>query len=184
MTSFEYVSVLLSIVIAIALAHLLTAIARMFEHGVVNFSFPLAQWIGFCLFLCVDHWFQVWRLSGQSNWTLAFVLQLLLQASLIYLACYLVVPSSTTERSLDMTRFFNTSRKKFMGVILVLAVTNEILNLSLPGFGSLHVGLLVLLWIVLLSVGVLSSSSKVQHLLAVINVLITVHYSVTFIPKL
>jgi len=42
-TSFEYVFVLLSIVIAIALAHLLTAIARMFEDGVVNFSIPLAQ---------------------------------------------------------------------------------------------------------------------------------------------
>lgn len=184
MTSFEYVSVLLSIVIAIALAHLLTAIARMFEHGVVNFSIPLAQWIGFCLFLCVDHWFQVWRLNSQSIWTLAFVLQLLLQASLIYLACYLVVPSSTAERTLDMTKFFDTSRKKFMGVILILGVTNEILNLSLPGFGSLHVGLLVLLWIVLLSVGIVSSSSKVQHFLAGINVLITVYYSVTFIPML
>ena len=71
-----------------------------------------------------------------------------------------------------------------MGVILVLAVTSEILNLALPGFGSLHVGLLVLLWIVLLSVGILSSSSKIQHLLAAINVLFTVYYSVTFIPKL
>jgi hypothetical protein len=183
-TSFEYVSVLLSIVIAIALAHLLTAIARMFEHGVVNFSIPLAQWIGFCLFLCVDNWFQVWRLSAQSSWTLVFVLFLLLQASLIFLACYLVVPSSMAEGSLDMTRFFDTSRKKFLGVILVLAVTSEILNLSLPGFGSLHVGLLVLSWIVLLGVGIFSSSSKIQHLLAAINVLFTVYYAVTFIPEL
>ena len=116
--------------------------------------------------------------------TLVFVLFLLLQASLIFLACYLVVPSSMAEGSLDMTRFFDTSRKKFLGVILVLAVTSEILNLSLPGFGSLHVGLLVLSWIVLLGVGIFSSSSKIQHLLAAINVLFTVYYAVTFIPEL
>jgi hypothetical protein len=184
MTSFEYVSVLLSIVIAIALAHILSAIARMVEHGVVKFSVPLAQWIGFCLFLCVDHWFQVWRLHGQSDWSLPFVLQLLFQASLIYLASYLVVPSSSDDQALDMTKFFNASRRKFMGVILLLAVTSEILNLSLPGFGSLHVGLLVLAWMVLLSIGMISNSSKVQHVLAGINVLFTVHYSVEFIPYL
>ena len=43
-----------------------------------------------------------------------------------------------------MTDFFNRSRRTFMGVILILAITIEALNLSLPGFGSLHVGLLVL----------------------------------------
>lgn len=61
-----------------------------------------------------------------------------------------------------MTDFFNRSRRKFMGVILILAITNEALNLSLPGFGSLHVGLLVLAWIVLLSIGMASNSPKMD----------------------
>ena len=184
MTSFEYVSVLLSIVISIALARILTGVARMVRNGVVNFSIPLSQWIGFCLFLCVDHWFQIWRLHDNSDWSLAFVLQLLLQASLIFLASHLVVPSNSGDRPVDMSEFFDASRRKFMGVILILAITNEFLNLSLPGFGSLHVGLLVLAWIVLLSVGMASRSPKVQLMLAGINVLITVHYAVEFIPAL
>ena len=83
-----------------------------------------------------------------------------------------------------MKEFFDGNRRKFMGVILILAITNEILNLSLPGFGSLHVGLLVLAWIVLLSIGMASRSPKIQLVLAGINVLLTFHYAVEFIPAL
>ena len=167
MTSFEYVSVLLSIVISIALARMLTGIARMIRSGVVRFSVPLVQWIGFCLFLCVDHWFTIWRLHDQLDWSLAYVLQLLTQASLIYLASYLVIPSTSRDGPVDMTEFFDQNRRKFMGTIIILAIANEILNLSLPGFGSLHVGLLVLAWIVLLSIGMISNSPRVQLALAV-----------------
>jgi len=55
MSAFGYISVLLSIVISLALAHLLTGIAHMIDKGVRRFSIPLAQWIGFCLFLCLRH---------------------------------------------------------------------------------------------------------------------------------
>jgi hypothetical protein len=115
MAPFEYVSVLLSIVISIALARILTGIARMIRSGVVRFSIPLAQWIGFCLFLCVDHWFTIWRLHDQFDWSLASVLQLLIQASLIYLASHLVTPSSSGDEPVDMTEFFDGSRRNFLG---------------------------------------------------------------------
>jgi len=71
-----------------------------------------------------------------------------------------------------------------MVLVIILAITNEILNLSLPGFGSLHVGLLVLSWIVLLGVGIASKSHRVHHVLAAINILLTVHYAINFVPGL
>jgi hypothetical protein len=184
MTPFDYISVLLSIVISIALAHILTGIARMIRSGVVRFSIPLAQWIGFCLFLCVDYWFYIWRLNDQLDWSLTYVGQLLIQASLIYLASHLIVPSSSGDGPMDMTDFFDRNRRKFMSIVIILAITNEILNLSLPGFGSLHVGLLVAAWIALLSIGIYSNSPKVQLVLAATNVLLTVHYAVEFVPAL
>ncbi len=72
MGPFEYISVLLSIVISLALAHLLSGIARMIENGVRRFSIPLAQWILFCLFLCVDYWFTIWRVHDVTVWTLGY----------------------------------------------------------------------------------------------------------------
>lgn len=42
MGPFEYIAVLLSIVISLALAHLLAGIAHMIDKGVRRFSIPLA----------------------------------------------------------------------------------------------------------------------------------------------
>ena len=156
----------------------------MINNGVVRFSIPLVQWIGFCLFLCVDYWFYIWRLKERLEWSLAYVGQLLIQASLIYLVSHLIVPSSSREEPVDMTAFFDRNRRKFMGVMVILTVMNEALNLSLPGFGSVHLGLLVLGWIVLLSIGIWSSSPRVQLALAGLNVLLTIYYAVNFVPIL
>ena len=50
MTPFEYVSVLLSIVVSLALAHLLIGIAKMIKVGISRWSIPLLSWIGLMSF--------------------------------------------------------------------------------------------------------------------------------------
>jgi len=45
MTAFEYVSVLLSIVVSLALAHLLIGVARVIKVGASRVSVPLLAWI-------------------------------------------------------------------------------------------------------------------------------------------
>ena len=50
MTPFEYVSVLLSIVVSLALAHLLIGIAKMIKVGIRRWSIPLLGWIGLMSF--------------------------------------------------------------------------------------------------------------------------------------
>jgi hypothetical protein len=183
MQPFDYIAVLLSIVISLALAHLLTGIAHIIQNGFCRFSVPLAQWILFCLFLCVDYWFSIWRVHEETVWTLPYVCLLLSQAALIFVAARLIVPGECGD-SIDMTAFFERNRRKFIAVVLILAVVNEATNLSLPGFGSLHVGLLVAAWIMLLSIGWIWQSHRVQLAVAAANVVITAYYSVTFIPAL
>jgi len=184
MRPFDYIAVLLSIVISLALAHLLTGIACIIQNGIRRFSLPLAQWMLFCLFLCVDYWFSIWRLHEEMVWTLPYVGLLLVQAAIVFVASRLIVPIGSGDDAIDMTAFFDRNRRKFMAVVLTLAVVNEVTNLSLPGFGSLHVGLLVGAWIVILSVGWFWHSYRVQLAVAAANVALTVHYAVTFIPAL
>lgn len=184
MQSFDYIAVLLSIVISLALAHLLTGLARLIQNGICRFSVPLAQWILFCLFLCVDYWFSIWRVHEESVWTLPYVCLLLSQAAIIFVAARLIVPGESGEALIDMTAFFERNRRKFMAVVLTLAVVNEVTNLSLPGFGSLHVGLLVAAWILLFCIGWVWQSHRVQLAVAAANVGLTAYYAVTFIPAL
>ena len=184
MQPFDYVAVLLSIVVSLALAHLLTGIARMIQDGVRRFSIPLAQWILFSLFLCVDYWFYVWHLHGERLWSLGYVTLLLTQAAMIFVAARLIVPAASDDGAIDMTGFFERNRRKYMAVVIALAAVNGLINLSLPGFGSLQLALLVGVWIVLFGVSWLSPSSRVQLAVAAANVLLTAYYAVTFVPSL
>jgi hypothetical protein len=115
-----YVAILLSIVISLALAHLLSGIAHMIQNGVRRFSIPFAQWILFSLFLCVDYWFYIWHLHREAIWSLPYVCLLLTQASIIFVAARLIVPSVSDDSAVDMTTFFDRNRRKYMAVVIVL----------------------------------------------------------------
>src|ERR1700688_4927954 len=125
MRPFDYISVLLFFVISLALAHLLTGIAHMIQNGIRRFSIPLVQWIGFCLFLCVDYWFSVWHAHAELVWSLPYVGLLLTQASLVFIASRLIVPGPDGERLIDLTAFYDRNRRKFMGTVLILGIVNE-----------------------------------------------------------
>jgi hypothetical protein len=184
MRPFDYVSVLLSIVISLALAHVLTGIGRMIESGVRRFSIPLAHWIGFCLFLCVDYWFSIWHVHEELVWTLGYVSLLLTQAALVYVASRLIVPATFSDRPIDLTAFFDRNRRKFMSIVIIYAIVNEATNLTLPGFGSLLLGLMVVAYIVLFSIAWIWKSQTVQLVVAAANVALTAYYAAKFVPAL
>jgi hypothetical protein len=120
----------------------------------------------------------------QTVWTLVYVSLLLTQAALVYVASWLIVPSTFSDEPIDLTAFFDRNRRKFMGVIMILAIVNEVTNLTLPGFGNLTIGLMIAAWIVLLSVGMIWKSPRVQLAVAAANVVLTSYYAVKFVPAL
>jgi len=71
-----------------------------------------------------------------------------------------------------------------MSVVMILAIVNEVTNLTLPGFGSLLIGSMRMGWIVLLGVGWLWKSPRIQLAVAAANVALTAYYAVTFVPAL
>jgi hypothetical protein len=184
MQPFEYIAVLLSIVISFALAHLLGGIAHIIENGFRRFSIPLAHWIAFCLFLCVDYWFTVWHARGQTDWSLWYVCQLLAQSALIYIASRLIVPAPATDEPIDLSAFFDRHRRKFMGVLIVLALVNQATNLTLEGFNVPILGYMIIVWIALFAAAWIWKSHAVQLAAAAVNVALTAYYAVNFVSAL
>ena len=109
---------------------------------------------------------------------------LLGQASIIFVAARLIVPGVSDGSALDMTAFFERTRRKYMAVVFALAASNELINLSLPGFGSIQVALLVAAWLFLFTVGWAFASPRVQLAIAAGNLMLTAYYAVTFVPSL
>jgi hypothetical protein len=184
MRSFEFVAVLLSIIISFAFAHILNGIAHIIENGVKRFSLLLAQWMAWCLFLCVDYWFTIWHARNNAVWTFGYVSLLLTQGALIYIVARLVVPTPRNDEPIDLSSFFDTHRRKFMGAIAVLAIVNEVTNLTLQGFNTSLLGLMVAAWVLLAVTAFTFESKRVQYAVAAANVILTVWYAATFVRTL
>jgi hypothetical protein len=184
MRAFEYVAVLLSIIISFAFAHLLNGIAHIIEYGIKRFSLLLAHWIVWCLFLCVDYWFTIWHARDTTVWTLGYVSLLLTQGALIYIAARLVVPVPTKDEPVDLSAFFDSHRRKFMGAIVLLALVNEATNLTLAGFNTSRLGWLIVGWVLLFSAAFVWEDKHLQYAVAATNVVMTVYYAATFVPAL
>jgi len=106
------------------------------------------------------------------------------QAALIYIAARLVVPAPTSDEPIDLSGFFDSHRRKFMGAIATLAIVNEVTNLTLQGFNTSLLGMMVFAWVLLALTAFIWESKRVQYAVAALNVILTIWYAATFVRTL
>jgi hypothetical protein len=94
------------------------------------------------------------------------------------------VPAPTTDEPIDLSAFFDRHRRKFMGVLIVLAIVNQATNLTLEGFSAPILGYMIIVWIGLFAAAWAWKSQSVQLAVAAVNVAMTAYYAVTFVPAL
>lgn len=149
MTTFEYVSVILSVVVSLAFTHLLAGVVRLFQVPGVKVSFVYVGWLGLLLFWCVDYWFSLWQARNADVWTLGFVAFLLLLATVLYLACGLAAPSEAElANGKDLTEFHAINRRRYLGVLFVYQILSIFGNLTIAPLQSaafVNVGQLALI---------------------------------------
>ncbi|MFO7587462.1 MAG: hypothetical protein R6X22_05255 [Gemmatimonadota bacterium] len=128
MGAFEYVMVLVSIVIGLAITHLLNALAtgvhRIRGHGEPLRLEPVyLLWIGFVLIWLISFWW--WEFKFQeiaSEWTFALYLFVISYAVALFLLAAVLVPSRLVG-VVDSYAYFMDGRKWFFwGVILVVGL--------------------------------------------------------------
>lgn len=183
MTTFEFVSVLLSIVVSLAFAHLLTGIARLIQAKVVNPSLPFMGWIGIFLFCCVDYWFSLWQARAVPHWSLAYVLFWVAVGAVLYLTCWLVVPTeSAVEEQFDMSEFFESRRRSFLGAYLVYVGMGLFANLTIGSLAS--AALVSVSQLVLVGAAYLWRGPVVQAAVIIAMYGLTAWYAVQYISAL
>lgn len=136
MTTFEFVSVLLSLVVSLALAHVLTGMARMLVAKGMKFSFVLFGWMAVALFDCVDLWFSLWAARDTAVWSLGYVLLWLAAAIAIYLFAWVVVPEGKLD-GVDLRAYHDENRRKFLPLAASYLVVDFLINMTVAQFQSL-----------------------------------------------
>ena len=169
-------------VVALAVAHLLSGIAAIIRANVARYSFVHFAWVVVLFFSCVDYWFSTWRLSSADGWSLAFVLYLLILATFLYISCYLIMPAERDGEKIDLVIFHDTNRRWYLGAYFIYVVFAISANMAISGFEDV-------VFINIASALLIASawtwrSERVQVAAVVAQIAINGYYAVKFIPSL
>jgi hypothetical protein len=122
MGAFEYVMALISIVVGLALTHVLTALGsavHRFRHGPpLRLEAVYLLWIGFVLMWLVSFWW--WEFKFQSlgiKWTFGLYLYVILYSIVLFLLAVILVPKDM-DRVHDSYAYFMAGRRWFFGALL------------------------------------------------------------------
>ena len=179
---FVYVSVLFSIVIALALTQLLAGIATILRVRVTRFSFVYMAWVGVLLFACVDLWFTLWGLRESEAWSLIYVLYLLVLATVLYVACQLIVPDLRDGDSIDLVAFNESRRRKYLAALGLDVALATVQNLTTPGLATANI--INVAMVALIGIAWLWSDTRVQISVVALIIALSIYYAATYIPQL
>lgn len=123
MQSFEFVMILVSIVIGLGVAELLGMLARILRNEARGGSLH-TLWIIAVLLTLVQIFWAEWQLQFRSDWSLLELIIFLAPAFLLFLAASLLCPRTAEPMPLDA--YFLERRKPFYLVLLAFLLSASI----------------------------------------------------------
>lgn len=171
MDAFGYLSVLLSIVLGLGLAHLLSGAARLLrDHAHVRLHGPTLAWMAVLFLLHVQIWWTTFGLRDVAEWTFVTFLLVLLIPVLVYFLTFLLVPDVGGAQGVDLRADYYAGRRAFFGVLALVPVVSLVMDFTLSGrvYADADVGVR-LGYVVLAGVGFVSAGERVHQTLAAVG---------------
>ena len=140
MSQFEFIAVLVSIVVGLGVVRLLSGMAQLLDVGDKAYWVHVVWTWNIFQFLVFFWWF-FWRLSIVTEWTLILFLFVLIYAVALYMLCAILYPAAQQEENFEDIYF---ARKKWFFGLLAITMIIDIIDtnwkaaLGLEGFGVLH----------------------------------------------
>lgn len=134
MSPFEYVIVLVSLIIGLGITLVLTGIAQLIrEEQRVKFFLPYLIWIGLVFVLHIHEWWITYQLKSMIAWKLPTFLFIILYPILLYILANLLFPDSWKNHNRDMKQFYFTAYKRFFSCAIILVILSVLQNVILTG---------------------------------------------------
>lgn len=139
MSDFEYLSVLIAIIVGIGITHLLMSLGRILgETKRLNAGVVPLIWTGNVLVMLVVFWWWGINLRQLEEWVFLHFLLLLFDTSLWCLLATILYPRAIPP-DFDLTAHFARKRKAFFGILVLLAFPARVrgsFDLNDPGDGT------------------------------------------------
>ena len=168
MDTFSYLSVLISIVLGLGIANLLSAVATLVRcRSRLRMYWPLPVWITTLFLIYVQSWWAMFGLREVAAWSFAAFLIVLLQPVALFLMTAVISPRVPDTGVTDLrSQYFSESRWFFgtlAGALLISLAKNVVLYGKPPELPNLAAHLVFISAAV---VGAVSRSDWVHKILA------------------
>jgi hypothetical protein len=136
MTPFDYVSVLISIILGLGITQIMTGLADLVHQwDRVKLYWPHFLWIILVFILHIQEWWVTYQqFSGMDTWRLATFLLFILYPMNLFILARILFPFQPPEGELDLKRFYFDNFQKFFLCTVVLNVLSIITNVMVNGF--------------------------------------------------
>ncbi len=132
MDQFEYLSVLISIILGLGITQLLTGFGRWLEQRSTFMAYsPAIGWAAFLLIVHVQTWWSMFGLRHWSDWNFLQFSLVLLQPSILFLLAILAFPGPNSSDDLRANYF--VQRRWFFGLLMALLVVSIVKDLIRSG---------------------------------------------------
>jgi len=130
MDQFEYVMVLVSIIVGLGIAHILLGIGGIIDRlsrkeDRLELSLAHASWLGFCFLWLVMFWWWEYRFSSRvTDWTMGLYLFLIGYAVILFLLQAVLIPR-TWDGVTSLKDYFLERRAWFYSFLLVATIVDQ-----------------------------------------------------------
>jgi hypothetical protein len=160
MSPFEYVIVMISIILGLGITTILTGVAEMIKRTkIANLSAPYVIWIALVFVIHIQEWWVSYELKTVPIWTLHKFIFVLLYPINLYILAHLLFPTGLQKEFTAAEFYFNNYPKLFIATI-ILDIQSIIFNLTFI-HPPLYTQVPHLIVLVILSTMVTTKSKKV-----------------------
>ncbi len=131
-SAFEYVSILISIILGLGITQILSSFSDLLYHfKKIKFYYPHSIWIGFVMFLHIQDWFVTYQLKDKTVWRLPELLFILLYPVSLFIAAKMLLPTNDEEERFDMRVFYQSQFPMIFSVISISILLSILFNILL-----------------------------------------------------
>ena len=134
MDAFNYLSVLLSIILGLAITQILKGVRGMvLARGRVRLYWPSLVLAAFLFMLAVQMWWSSFGLSEIKSWNFGMFTVVLLQTTTLYLLAAIVLPDFFGEQPVDLHKHYFEHHRLFFGLFVVTLLISLVKSVVISG---------------------------------------------------
>lgn len=169
MSAFDYLSVLISIILGLAITQILQGFRDLMQaRSRLTLYWPSVLWAILLLVICVQEWWAMFSWRDHPSWTFVGFSMMLAQVVGTYLIAALVLPDVSGDEPLDLRAYYYANHRWFftLGVLTVVAsiAKDRVLTGAWPR-PPLNLAMELVL-IVIFAVGAVATREQVHKALA------------------